>query len=257
MKDNVLYHYSEKGTDMFDFMVANHIDVTTEFVRTLEFERKRDPTFKPGLNIWELQVRNWLMQSFFALEKMHTFARVAHRDFKMENLILVDGNLKIIDFGMMRYYPPYGDFCTTQFVGTLSYMSPECYYHTNPTNGINIQTDSYDARLNDIYSLGCVLFLWLFCAPIYDKKGPVLSDPRFLYSTNQAYLVTPRKSNATMRGLLQRYKLNHKTMKGIQQSNISFSEFASDDITSLMMKMLKPEKNRWNLRMLYKHLNCM
>lgn len=75
-------------------------------------------------------------------------AGVAHLDISLEN-ILIDqqGLLKICDFGLARKW---SDPCAK--VGKLYYMAPEIVYP-------ELQGDSYDARMGDMYSLGVCLFI--------------------------------------------------------------------------------------------------
>ncbi len=89
-----------------------------------------------------------------ALESAHGRG-VVHRDLKPENLMLVDeGNVKILDFGVARFLNAESESGTRaqsltetgHIVGTLPYMAPEviCGVKTDPRS--------------DLYSLGVVAF---------------------------------------------------------------------------------------------------
>lgn len=78
---------------------------------------------------------------------------VIHRDLKPDNILVVDGTPKILDFGVARAAD--SDIHSTtvhtgdgQIVGTLPYMSPE---------QVSGKVDALDTQC-DIYSLGVVLF---------------------------------------------------------------------------------------------------
>ncbi len=83
---------------------------------------------------------------------------IIHRDLKPENLILsTDGYLKILDFGLARYYEeelrPDPEVASTHLLtkegmllGTFPYMSPE-----------QIQSRQIDSR-SDLFSLGVILY---------------------------------------------------------------------------------------------------
>ncbi len=77
---------------------------------------------------------------------------IAHRDLKPENImVLADGRVKILDFGLAKPVDPTADddnTCTAQglLMGTIPYMSPE-----------QVQGQPVDTR-SDQFSLGVILF---------------------------------------------------------------------------------------------------
>lgn len=91
------------------------------------------------------KVIEWGKQLCGALSYLHNLTPShIHRDMKPHNIILTpDGNLKLIDFGIMRLYDPKKS-CDTTFLGTIGYAAPEQF------------VGQTDAR-TDIFGLGMTL----------------------------------------------------------------------------------------------------
>ena len=68
-----------------------------------------------------------------------------HRDFKLDNVVLKNGNIKVIDLGLLKSYN-FNSYASS-FCGTSSTMAPEVWDRESP----------YDSRA-DIWSLGVVLY---------------------------------------------------------------------------------------------------
>lgn len=82
---------------------------------------------------------------------------VVHRDLKPENIMLLtDGNLKVLDFGLARIAQEPGLTQTSVFLGTPIYAAPELVERPS----------SVDGRV-DIYALGIILFEMLEGRPPY------------------------------------------------------------------------------------------
>src|SRR4029078_12232776 len=87
---------------------------------------------------------------------------VVHRDIKTDNILLIDGQAMVADFGIARALGWSGGESLTQrgmSVWTAGYMSPE-----QATGESRI-----DAR-TDVYALGCVLYEMLAGEPLF--SGP-------------------------------------------------------------------------------------
>ena len=85
---------------------------------------------------------------------------IVHRDLKPENvMILTDGRVKVMDFGIAKMLDAVGSQ-TVYTVGTLQYMSPE-----------QIEGNAADARA-DLYCLGLVLYEMLAGQPPFASDSP-------------------------------------------------------------------------------------
>jgi len=136
-------------------------------------------------------------EAALALDFAHRHG-VVHRDIKPDNILLIDGQAMVADFGIARAIGASGGESLTQTgmsVGTAGYMSPE-----QATGESRI-----DAR-TDVYALGCVLYEMLAGEPPF--TGPtaqaviaraITETPRPLTSVRQA--ITPKLANAVSRAL--------------------------------------------------------
>lgn len=62
--------------------------------------------------------------------------KIVHSDLKPANFVLVEGQLKLIDFGIARAIPnDTTNIHRDQQIGTLNYMSPEAILDTNTGGG--------------------------------------------------------------------------------------------------------------------------
>jgi serine/threonine protein kinase len=85
---------------------------------------------------------------------------IVHRDLKPENvMILADGSVKVMDFGVAKMLAALGN-ASTHSAGTLAYMSPE-----------QIDAGPVDAR-SDLYALGLVFYELLAGRPPFQSSSP-------------------------------------------------------------------------------------
>ena len=83
-----------------------------------------------------------------SVDYLHETEQIAHRDLKLENILLdAKNNIKITDFGAcVELYLRPGLLST--YIGTESYMAPEI-----------IEEKSYDGKQIDMYSIGVIHFI--------------------------------------------------------------------------------------------------
>lgn len=93
-----------------------------------------------------------------AVQAVHD-QKIVHSDLKPANFLLVEGSLKLIDFGIAKAI---GNDTTNihrdQQVGTVNYMSPEALSDTGGNNGRMMKL----GRASDVWSLGCILYQMVY-----------------------------------------------------------------------------------------------
>lgn len=90
-----------------------------------------------------------LWQVMQALQYLHRHATL-HRDLKPNNILVVDGQVKVLDFGLATSVGK-----TSNHAGTLSYMSPEVIQHQPVT------------ERSDLYSLAVIAYEMFTGQPLY------------------------------------------------------------------------------------------
>lgn len=118
------------------------------------------------------QIRNLWRQMLQAVQVIHD-QRIVHADLKPGNFVLVNGQLKVIDFGIAkRISSDTTNISRETSVGTLSYMAPEAVKQGHHKIG----------RQSDVWSLGVILYQMVYGTPPFGHLEPMqrllaLNDP--------------------------------------------------------------------------------
>ncbi|XP_070589198.1 dual specificity protein kinase TTK [Erythrolamprus reginae] len=94
------------------------------------------------------------------LEAVHTIHQhgIVHSDLKPANFLLVDGMLKLIDFGIAnQMQPDVTSIVKDSQVGTINYMPPEAIKDMS-SSAENGKSRSKISPKSDVWSLGCILY---------------------------------------------------------------------------------------------------
>ncbi|XP_069462404.1 dual specificity protein kinase TTK isoform X2 [Ambystoma mexicanum] len=116
------------------------------------------------LNSWLKKKKNispWERKSYWKnmLEAVHAIHQhgIVHSDLKPANFLIVDGMLKLIDFGIAnQLQPDVTSIVKDSQVGTVNYMPPEAIQDTSTEE--NGKTRSKISPKSDVWSLGCILY---------------------------------------------------------------------------------------------------
>src|SRR5207248_2874810 len=93
-----------------------------------------------------------------ALEAAHAHG-VVHRDLKPGNIKLVEGHVKVMDFGIARAAGSLTLTATGAYLGTPAYSAPE-------------RADGVGDIRSDIYSAGLILYALLAGGPPFQQPTP-------------------------------------------------------------------------------------
>uniref|UniRef100_A0A8C5S5D5 Dual specificity protein kinase TTK n=2 Tax=Laticauda laticaudata TaxID=8630 RepID=A0A8C5S5D5_LATLA len=117
------------------------------------------------LNSWLKKkkiINPWERKSYWKnmLEAVHTIHQhgIVHSDLKPANFLLVDGMLKLIDFGIAnQMQPDVTSIVKDSQVGTMNYMPPEAIKDMS-CSAENGKSRSKISPKSDVWSLGCILY---------------------------------------------------------------------------------------------------
>lgn len=142
--DKIIRLYDYEITDQYIYMVmeCGNIDLNSWLKK------------KKNINPWER--KSYWKNMLEAVYTIHQHG-IVHSDLKPANFLIVDGMLKLIDFGIAnQMQPDTTSIVKDSQVGTINYMAPEAI--RDMSSGENGKSKSKISPKSDVWSLGCILY---------------------------------------------------------------------------------------------------
>ncbi|MCL2018525.1 MAG: Stk1 family PASTA domain-containing Ser/Thr kinase [Oscillospiraceae bacterium] len=147
---NIVKIFDVGFSEKVQFIVMEYIDgiTLTEYIE------------RQGVLKWR-DALHFVTQILRALQHAHDRG-IVHRDIKSQNVMLLsDGTIKVMDFGIARFNRETDKTISEKAIGSVHYISPE-----------QARGDATDEK-SDIYSIGVMLFEMLTGRKPFDGDNPV------------------------------------------------------------------------------------
>lgn len=185
--------YKRECKELVIVMEKGEVDLAT--VLDDQLKSRNQPAVVDGIFI-----KSTWRGMLLAVEEIHRHG-IVHADLKPVNFILVQGQLKLIDFGIAGSIDPGGTSIVKDYqIGTINYMAPEALRNraldasfVAQKSGVYDQPDfrsdennerhqpsstktiiKYNSKA-DIWSLGCILYNIVYGRPPFDKYPDIIS----------------------------------------------------------------------------------
>ncbi|KAA1118842.1 Dual-specificity kinase, spindle pole body (SPB) duplication and spindle checkpoint function [Puccinia graminis f. sp. tritici] len=136
----------------------------TDLNQLLNRQMGKPISFRFIKHIWE--------QMLEAVQAVHN-QDIIHTDLKPANFVLVQGSVKIIDFGIAKAVPAdTANISRETQIGTANYMSPEALMMQQSSHGDH-QTVKM-GRPTDVWALGCILYQMIYGHTPFSKLDTTL-----------------------------------------------------------------------------------
>ncbi|PSC73666.1 hypothetical protein C2E20_3077 [Micractinium conductrix] len=183
------------------YMVLEYGDI--DLARLLQKHEKARREKAGGVAVEEIDenfTRLYWEQMLQAVDTIH-HERIVHSDLKPANFLVVEGQLKLIDFGIAKaIQSDTTSIARESQVGTLNYMSPEAIL--GGQNNIRGGPPMKVGRASDIWSLGCILYQMVYGHTPFSHM-PFIQKMHAIIDSNHRVAFPPIK-NAALLDVIQR-----------------------------------------------------
>lgn len=231
---NIVKIYDVGFTEKLQFIVMEYIDG----INLSEYISKQ------GVLKWK-DVVHFTMQILKALQHAHDRG-IVHRDIKPQNVMLLsDGTIKVMDFGIARFNRETDKTMSEKAIGSVHYISPE-----------QARGDVTDER-SDIYSIGIMMYEMLTGKKPFDGDSPVAIALMHM-QTNAKKMSEINNSipegleeiteKAMQKEPSKRYQTAGEMMKDIEEFKqnpsivFEYKYFSTDGTTKYFDKVTEPAK---------------
>lgn len=148
-------------------------------------------------------------QIILAIKYVHSL-NLAHRDLKLENILLADKEktvIKLTDFGFVREFNPYSRHFLSTVCGTTVYMAPEV-----------LQSIKYLGFQIDIWALGVILYTMLYGRMPFDEDDDLKTKYKIINEEPPYYDTIPPETIALIQRMLSKDPSNRPNLNEILNS---------------------------------------
>ncbi|XP_037247961.1 dual specificity protein kinase TTK [Falco biarmicus] len=150
---NKLQRHSDKIIRLYDYEITDHHIYMVMECGNIDL----NSWLKKKKNIDPLERKSYWKNMLEAVHTIHEYG-IIHSDLKPANFLIVDGMLKLIDFGIAnQMQPDVTSIVKDSQVGTMNYMPPEAIKDLS-SYGENGKSRSKISPKSDVWSLGCILY---------------------------------------------------------------------------------------------------